>query len=190
MADENAKQVLVYTYDTTDRLHALTGAVNVAEGTALTDGQTDVVPADNNQFWNGSKWVGGDQLITAYHYDANGYWDGSVLIPDGAPLLTQETTVAPLDKDGRGMYKPKFDTTQNTWVETLSKEEIDALNKPAPAKPTTEQQTINMLGQQVAQANADNAQIKQDNAQLKQMVSVLGQTVAQLKSQSTTTTTN
>lgn len=190
MADENAKQVLVYTYDTTDRLHALTGAVSVAEGTALTDGQTDVAPADNNQFWNGTKWVGGDQLVTAYHYDTNGYWDGSVLIPDGAPLLTQETTVAPLDKDGRGMYKPKFDTTQNTWVETLTQEEIDALNKPAPAKPTTEQQTINLLGQQVAQANAENAQIKQDNTQLKQMVSVLGQAVAQLKAQSTTTTTN
>ena len=43
MADENAKQVLVYMYDTTDRLHALTGAISVAEGTALTDGQTDVV---------------------------------------------------------------------------------------------------------------------------------------------------
>ncbi|KGL67274.1 hypothetical protein LX03_03085 [Limosilactobacillus mucosae] len=80
MADENAKQVLVYTYDTTDRLHPFAGAISVAEGTALTDGQTDVAPADNNQFWNGSKWVGGDQLVTAYHYDANGYWDGSVLI--------------------------------------------------------------------------------------------------------------
>ena len=190
MADENAKQVLVYTYDTTDRLHSFTGTISVAEGTALTDGQTDVAPTDNNQFFNGTKWVGGDQLVTAYHYDANGYWDGSVLIPDGAPLLTQETTVAPLDKDGRGMYKPKFDTAQNVWVETLTQEEIDALNKPAPAKPTAEQQMISLLGQQVAKTNAENVQIKQDNAQLKQMVSMLGQTVAQLKAQSTTTTTN
>lgn len=188
MANENAKQVLVYTYDTTNRLHTLTGTANVAEGIALTNGQTDVVPADNNQFWNGTKWVGGDQLVTAYHYDANGYWDGSVLIPDGAPLLTQETTVAPLDKDGRGMYKPKFDTAQNVWVETLTQEEIDALNKPAPAKPTAEQQMISLLGQQVAKTNAKNVQIKQDNTQLKQMVSMLGQTVAQLKAQSTTKT--
>ena len=187
MADENTKQVLVYTYDTTGRLHALTGAVSVAEGTALTDGQTDVVTADNNQFWNGTKWVGVDQLITAYHYDANGYWDGSVMIPDGAPMLTQETTVAPLDKDGRGMHKPKFDTAQNVWVETLTQAEIDALNKPAPAKPTAEQQMISLLGQQVAKTNAENVQIKQDNTQLKQMVSTLGQTVAQLKAQSKTT---
>lgn len=188
MADENVKQVLVYTYDTTDRLHPFTGAISVAEGTALTDGQTDVAPADNNQFWNGTKWVGGDQLVTAYHYDTNGYWDGSTLIPDGAPLLAQETTVVPYDANGAGMYKPKFDTAQNKWVETLTKEEIEELNKPAPAKPTAEQQMISLLGQQVAQANAENVQIKQDDTQLKQMVSVLGQTVAQLKAQSTTTT--
>lgn len=188
MADENAKQVLVYTYDTTDRLHALTGTISVAEGTALTDGQTDVAPTDNNQFFNGTKWVGGDQLVTAYHYDANGYWDGSVLIPEGAPLEANETTVVPYDANGAGMYKPKFDTAQNVWVETMTQEEIDALNKPAPAKPTAEQQMISLLGQQAAHANAENAQIKQDNAQLKQMVSVLGRTVAQLKAQSTTTT--
>lgn len=187
MADENAKQVLVYTYDTADRLHAFTGTISVAEGTALTDGQTDVAPADN-QFWNGTKWVGGDQLITAYHYDANGYWDGSVLIPDGAPLEANETIVVPYDANGAGMYKPKFDTAQNKWVETLTKEEIDALNKPAPAKPTAERQMISLLGQQVAKTNAENVQIKQDNTQLKQMVSMLGQTVAQLKAQSTTTT--
>lgn len=185
MADENAKQVLIYTYDTTDRLHPFTGAISVTEGTALMDDQTDVAPADNNQFFNGTKWVGGDQLVTAYHYDANGYWDGSTLIPDGAPLLAQETTVVPYDANGAGMYKPKFDTAQNKWVETLTKEEIEELNKPAPAKPTAEQQTISLLGQRVAQATADNAQLKQDNAQLKQMVSTLGQTVAQLKTQST-----
>lgn len=188
MADENEKQVLVYTYDTTDRLHAFTGTISVAEGTALTDGQTDVAPTDNNQFFNGTKWVGSDQLVTAYHYDANGYWDSSVLIPEGAPLLAQETTVVPYDANGAGMYKPKFDTTQNVWVETLTQEEIDALNKPATPEPTAEQKMISALGQQAAQANAENAQIKQDNAQLKQMVSTLGQTVAQLKAQSTTTT--
>lgn len=188
MADENAKQVLVYTYDKTDRLHAFTGTISVAEGTALTDGQTDVAPTDNNQFFNGTKWVGGDQLVTAYHYDTNGYWDGSVLIPEGAPLEASETTVVPYDANGAGMYKPKWDATQGKWVETLSKEEIEELNKPATPEPTAEQKMISLLGQQVAQANAENAQIKQDNTQLKQMVSVLGQTVAQLKAQSTTTT--
>lgn len=185
--DENAKQVLIYTYDKADRLHPFTGTISVAEGTALTDGQTDVAPTDNNQFFNGTKWVGGDQLITAYHYDANGYWDGSTLIPEGAPLEANETTVVPYDANGAGMYKPKFDASQGKWVETLSKEEIEALNKPAKPEPTAEQQMISLLGQQVVQDNADNVQLKQDNVQLKQMVSVLGQTVAQLKAQPKTT---
>ncbi len=188
MADENVKQVLVYTYDTADRLHPFTGTISVAEGTALADGQTDVAPTDNNQFWNGTKWVGGDQLVTAYHYDTNGCWDGSTLIPEGAPLEANETTVVPYDANGAGMYKPKFDTAQSKWVETLTQEEIEALNKPADPKPTAEQQMISLLGQQVAKTNAENAQLKQDNTQLKQMVSMLGQTVAQLKAQSTTTT--
>lgn len=180
MADENAKQVLVYTYDTTDRLHALTGAVSVADGTALTDGQTDVAPADNNQFWNGSKWVGGDQLVTAYHYDANGYWDSSVLIPDGAPLLAQETTVVPLDKDGRGMYKPKFDTAQNKWIETLTQEEIDALNKPATPEPTDMQLAVAQMGSQLAILTTENLKLKQDNVKLGQTVQALGMQVAQV----------
>lgn len=170
MTDENAKQVLVYTYDTTDRLHALTGTISVAEGTALTDGQTDVAPTDNSQFFNGTKWVDGDQLITAYHFDANGYWDGSVLIPDGAPLLTQETTVAPLDKDGRGMYKPKFDTTQNVWVETLTQEEIEALNKPAVPKPNSNDQTISMLTAQFLQTQMT---VKQQGTQIASLTGAL-----------------
>lgn len=150
MADENAKQVLVYTYDVADRLHAFTGTISVAEGTALTDGQTGVVPANNNQFWNGSKWVGGDQLVTAYHYDANGYWDGSVLIPDGAPLEANETTVVPYDANGAGMYKPKFDATQGKWVETLTQEEIDVLNKPATPEPDAQDQLNKQLMVRIA----------------------------------------
>lgn len=151
MADEeNAKQVLVYTYDTTDRLHAFTGTISVAEGAALTDGQTDVAPTDNNQFFNGTKWVGGDQLVTAYHYDTNGYWDGSTLIPDGAPLEANETTVVPYDANGAGMYKPKFDTAQNVWVETLTQEEIDALNKPATPEPDVQDQLNKQLMVRIA----------------------------------------
>lgn len=150
MADENVKQMLVYTYDTTDRLHPFTGTISVAEGTALTDGQTDVAPTGNNQFFNGTKWVGGDQLITAYHYDANGYWDGSVLIPDGAPLEANETTVVPYDANGAGMYKPKWDATQGKWVETLTQEEIDALNKPATPEPDAQDQLNKQLMVRIA----------------------------------------
>lgn len=145
MTLENEKQVIVYTYDTTDRLHALTGTVVVAEGTPLTNGQTDAVPDDDHQFWNGSKWVDASQLITAYRYDVNGYWVSSTVIPDGSPLEANETTVPPYDDNGAGMYKPKFDANQNKWLETLTQSEIDSLTKPAPANPTASDQTISAL---------------------------------------------
>nr|WP_278764123.1 hypothetical protein [Limosilactobacillus mucosae] len=166
MADENAKQVLVYTYDTTDRLHPFTGAISVAEGTALKDGQTDVAPTDNSQFFNGTKWVGGDQLVTAYHYDANGYWDGSTLIPEGAPLEANETTVVPYDANGAGMYKPKFDTAQNVWVETLTQEEIDALNKPATPEPDAQDQLNKQLMVRIAGLQTSVATQSKLNANL------------------------
>ncbi|MFJ6971168.1 MAG: hypothetical protein ACIRZ4_03690 [Limosilactobacillus mucosae] len=186
MADENAKQVLVYTYDTTDRLHPFTGAISVAEGTALTDGQTDVAPTDNNQFWNGTKWVGGDQLVTAYHYDANGYWDSSVLIPEGAPLLAQETTVVPYDANGAGMHKPKFDTTQNVWVETLTQEEIDALNKPATPEPDAQDQLNKQLMVRIAGLQTNVATQSKLNANL---IKELTEIKKKLATDTTTTTT-
>lgn len=174
----------VYVFDSTNRLHKYVGTVQVDDNAVLESNQTTVA-VGNGRFFNGKEWV--NEIINVYHYNGDGYFDYYSVAPQGADLEANETLVAPLNGDGRGMYKPKWDATQGKWVETLTQEEIDTLNKPAPAKPTTEQQTINLLGQQVAQANAENAQIKQDNTQLKQMVSVLGQTVAQLKAQSKTT---
>lgn len=175
--------ILVYEFDTKDRTHHYLDAVQVSAGAKLQDNQTTVAP-NGSQFFNGKEWV--DELVRAYHYDDNGYFDCFSIVPEGSDLEANETLVVPYDANGAGMYKPKWDATQGKWIETLSKEEIEEFNKPAPAKPTAEQQTISLLGQQVAQDNADNAKIKQDNVQLKQMVSVLGQTVAQLKAQSTT----
>lgn len=177
--------IVVYEFDTKDRTNHYLDAVQVSADAKLQDNQTTVAP-NGSQFFNGKEWV--DELVSAYHYDDNGYFDYFSSVPEGSELEANETLVVPHDANGAGMYKPKFDATQGKWVETLTKEEIDVLNKPAPAKPTAEQQTISLLGQRVVQATADNAQLKQDNAQLKQMVSTLGQTVAQLKAQSTTTT--
>lgn len=178
--------IVVYEFDTKDRTHHYLDTVQVSADAKLQDNQTTVAP-NGSQFFNGKEWV--DELVSAYHYDDNGYFDYFSSVPEGSDLEANETLVVPYDANGAGMFKPKWDATQGKWIETLSKEEIEELNKPAPAKPTAEQQTINLLGQRVAQATAENAQIKQDNAQLKQMVSVLGQTVAQLKAQSTTATT-
>ena len=186
MADkENVKQVLVYTYDTADRLHPFTGTISVAEGTALADGQTDVAPTDNNQFWNGTKWVGGDQLVTAYHYDTNGCWDGSTLIPEGAPLEANETTVVPYDANGAGMYKPKFDTAQSKWVETLTQAEIDALNKPATPEPDAQDQLNKQLMVRIAGLQTSVATQAKLNANLMKDLTEIKKKLA-----TDTTTTN
>ena len=165
-----SNKITVYEFDTTSRMHPFLAAVQIDENIGLKDNQTTVAP-NEAQFFNGHEWV--NELTNAYQ---------------GSELKTNETLVVPYDNEGRGMYKPKFDMAQNTWIETLTQTEIDALNQLAAPKPTAEQQTISLLGQRVAQTTAENAQIKQDNVQLKQMVSALGQTVAQLKAQSTITT--
>lgn len=175
----------VYVFDSTNRLHEYVSTVQVDDNASLESNQTTVA-VGNGRFFNGREWV--NETINAYHYDDNGYFDYFSSVPKGSELEANETLVVPYDANGAGMYKPKWDATQGKWVETLTQEEIDALNKPAPTKPTAEQQMISLLGQQVAKTNAENVQIKQDNTQLKQMVSMLGQTVAQLKAQSTTTT--
>ena len=178
--------IVVYEFDAKDRTHHYLDAVQVCADAKLQDNQTTVAPADGSQFFNGKEWV--SELVSAYHYDNNGYFDYFSSVPEGSDLEANETLVVPYDANGAGMYKPKWDTTQGKWIETLSKEEIEELNKPVTPEPTAEQQMISLLGQQVAKTNAENVQIKQDNTQLKQMVSMLGQTVAQLKAQSTTTT--
>lgn len=185
MADENAKQVLVYTYDTSSRMHKYTGYVEQSVDTALTDGQTLVAPESNPAFWNGTKWVGGDQLITAYHYDANGYWDGSVLIPEGEPLEASETTVVPYDANGAGMYKPKFDTTQNAWVETLTQAEIDVLNKPATPEPDAQDQLNKQLMVRIAGLQTSVATQAKLNASLMKDLTKIKKKMA-----TDTTTTN
>lgn len=179
-----SNKITVYEFDTTSRMHPFLAAAQIDANVELKDNQTTVAP-NGSQFFNGKEWV--DELVSAYHYDDNGYFDYFSSVPEGSDLEANETLVVPYDANGAGMYKPKWDATQGKWIETLSKEEIEERNKLAPAKPTAEQQTINLLGQRVAQTSAKNAQIKQDNAQLKQMVSVLGQTAAQLKAQSKTT---
>lgn len=180
-----SNKITVYEFDTTSRMHPFLAAAQIDANVELKDNQTTVAP-NEAQFFNGHEWV--NELTNVYHYDEKGYFDAVAIIPKGSELKTNETLVVPYDNEGRGMYKPKFDMAQNTWIETLTQTEIDALNQPAAPKPTAEQQTISLLGQRVAQTTAENAQIKQDNAQLKQMVSALGQTVAQLKAQSTITT--
>lgn len=91
----------------------------------------------------------------------------------------------PYDKDGRGMYKPKFDTTQNVWVETLTQEEIDALNKPATPEPDAQDQLNKQLMVRIAALQTSVATQSKLNANL-----IKELTEIKKKQATDTTTTN
>lgn len=139
--------IVVYEFDTKDRTHHYLDAVQVSADAKLQDNQTTVAP-NGSQFFNGKEWV--DELVSAYHYDGNGYFDYFSSVPEGSDLETNETLVVPYDANGAGMYKPKWDATQGKWIETLSKEEIEELNKPATPEPDAQDQLNKQLMVRIA----------------------------------------
>ena len=157
----------VYVFDSTNRLHEYVSTVQVDDNASLESNQTTVA-AGNGRFFNGREWV--NETINVYHYNSDGYFDYYSVAPQGTALETNETLVAPLNSNGSGMYKPKFDATQNAWVETLSKEEIEALNKPADPKPNSTDQTISMLTAQLLQTQMT---VKQQGTQIASLTGAL-----------------
>lgn len=166
----------VYVFDSTNRLHKYVSTVQVDDNAILESNQTTVA-VGNGRFFNGQEWV--NEIVNVYHYNGDGYFDYYSVTPQGAALGTNETLVAPLNSDGSGMYKPKFDATQNAWVETLSKEEIEALNKPADPKPNNNDQTISMLTAQLLQTQMT---VKQQGTQI---ASLTGALLANAKAKAT-----
>lgn len=159
--------IVVYEFDTKDRTHHYLDAVQVSADAKLQDNQTTVAP-NGSQFFNGKEWV--DELVSAYHYDDNGYFDYFSSVPEGSDLEANETLVVPYDANGAGMYKPKWDATQGKWIETLSKEEIDALNKPADPKPNSNDQAISALTAQLLQTQMT---VKQQGTQIASLTGAL-----------------
>lgn len=139
--------IVVYEFDTKDRTHHYLDAVQVSADAKLQDNQTTVAP-NGSQFFNGKEWV--DELVSAYHYDDNDYFDYFSSVPEGSDLETNETLVVPYDANGAGMYKPKWDAAQGKWIETLSKEEIEELNKPAAPEPDAQDQLNKQLMVRIA----------------------------------------
>lgn len=142
---------VVYLYNLKNRMHEFLGAENVDDNAVLTDGQTLVAPQSDNSYWDGQNWVSNSDLITIYHYDSNGNLDNLEIATKNATLSANETTVKPSDESGLGMYRPKFDVAKNKWVETLSKEEIEELNKATSKEPNSSDQTISALTAQLLQ---------------------------------------
>lgn len=154
---------VVYLYNLKNRMHEFLGTENVGDNAVLTDGQTLVAPQSDNSYWDGQNWVSNSDLITIYHYDSNGNLDNLEIATKNATLSANETTVKPSDENGLGMYRPKFDVAKNKWVETLSKEEIEELNKTTSKEPNNFDQTVSALTAQLLQTQMT---VKQQGAQI------------------------
>lgn len=174
--------IVVYEFDTKDRTHHYLGAVQVSADAKLQDNQTTVAP-NGSQFFNGKEWV--DELVSAYHYDDNGYFDYFSSVPEGSDLETNETLVVPYDANGAGMYKPKWDAAQGKWIETLSKEEIEELNKPAAPEPDAQDQLNKQLMVRIAGLQTSVATQAKLNANLMKDLTEIKKKMA-----ADTTTTN
>lgn len=161
---------VVYLYNAKNRMHEFLGAENVGDNAVLTDGQTLVAPQSDNSYWDGQNWVSNSDLITIYHYDSNGNLDNLEIATKNATLSANETTVKPSDENGLGMYRPKFDVAKNKWVETLSKEEIEELNKTTNKEPNNSDQTISALTTQLLQTQMT---VKQQGTQIASLTGAL-----------------
>lgn len=161
---------VVYLYNAKNRMHEFLGAENVGDNAVLTDGQTLVAPQSDNSYWDGQNWVSNSDLITIYHYDSNGNLDNLEIATKNATLSANETIVKPSDENGLGMYRPKFDVAKNKWVETLSKEEIEKLNKTTNKEPNNSDQTISALTAQLLQTQMT---VKQQGTQIASLTGAL-----------------
>nr|WP_278499302.1 hypothetical protein [Limosilactobacillus mucosae] len=161
---------VVYLYNAKNRMHEFLGAENVGDNAVLTDGQTLVAPQSDNSYWDGQNWVSNSDLITIYHYDSNGDLDNLEIATKNATLSANETTVKPSDENGLGMYRPKFDVAKNKWVETLSKEEIEDLNKITNKGSNNYDQTISTLTAQLLQTQMT---VKQQSTQISSLTGAL-----------------
>ncbi|WP_270649082.1 hypothetical protein [Limosilactobacillus mucosae] len=161
---------VVYLYNLKNRMHEFLGAENVDDNAVLTDGQTLVAPQSYNSYWDGQNWVSNSDLITIYHYDSNGNLDNLEIATKNATLSANETTVKPSDENGLGMYRPKFDVAKNKWVETLSKEEIEELNKTTSKEPNNSDQAISALTAQLLQTQMT---VKQQGTQIASLTGAL-----------------
>lgn len=161
---------VVYLYNAKNRMHEFLGTENVDDNAVLADGQTLVAPQSDNSYWDGQNWVSNSDLITIYHYDSNGNLDNLEIATKNATLSANETTVKPSDENGLGMYRPKFDVAKNKWVETLSKEKIEELNKTTSKEPNNSGQAISALTAQLLQTQMT---VKQQGTQIASLTSAL-----------------
>lgn len=165
----------VYLYNSKETTHPYTGKLMVDKDAPIMAGQTDVaVPADDKRYYFNEatqQWV--DTLVLAYGINDDKTLGNITRHPAGYVLQANETFKKPKD----GLYDPTWNGSD--WV-GISAEEYYKQHPVAPVKPSATQQTLNVLGQQVATLTAENQQLKETLKSGNEATQQLGMQVATL----------
>lgn len=164
----------IYLYNKDETTHPYTGKLTVDKDSPLMPGQTIVEPqTGGQQYFNEAtnQWV--DQVVLTYEIKADKHLGATTRHPAGYVLQSNETFTKPKD----GLYDPQWNGSD--WV-GISKEEYYKKHPIEPAKPNATQQTLNVLGQQVATLTAENQQLKETLKSGNEATQQLGMQVATL----------
>ena len=183
MADENLplNKKWVYLYNKDETTHPYTGKLMVDKDSPLMPGQTILEPkAGGQQYFNEAtnQWV--NQVVLTYEIKVDKSLGQITRRPAGYTPATNETLVKPAD----GLYDPTWNGS--AWV-GISEEEYYKKHPIEPVKPNATQQTLNVLGQQVATLTAENQQLKETLKSGNEATQQLGMQVATLIAKDSTT---
>lgn len=165
----------VYLYNSKDTTQPYTGKLMVDKDDPIMAGQTEVaVPEENKKYYFNEatkQWV--DQIVLTYEIKADKHLGAITRRPAGYVLQSNETFKKPKD----GLYDPTWNGSD--WV-GISAEEYYKQHPIEPAKPSATEQTLNVLGQQVATLTAENQQLKETLKSGNEATQQLGMQVATL----------
>ena len=172
----------VYLYNTNDTTHPYVGHLMVDKDDPIMAGQTDVaVPDEDKKYYFNEvtkQWV--DQVVLTYEIKPDKRLGAITRHPAGYVLQSNETFTKPKD----GLYDPQWNGSD--WV-GISEEEYYKKHPIEPVKPNATQQTLNVLGQQVATLTAENQQLKETIKSGNEATQQLGMQVATLIAKDSTT---
>lgn len=165
----------VYLYNTKDTTHPYTGKLMVDKDDPIMPGQTDMaVPDEDKKYYFNEvtkQWV--DQVVLTYEIKVDKHLGAITRRPAGYVLQSNETFTKPKD----GLYDPQWNGSD--WV-GISAEDYYKQHPIEPAKPSATQQTLNVLGQQVATLTAENQQLEETLKLGNEATQQLGMQVATL----------
>ncbi|WEZ22042.1 hypothetical protein P5661_10920 [Bacillus subtilis] len=119
-------------------------------------------------------------MLQVYRYDENLLFVEPVIVTEmdevGNYVIPADCTEVELP-DSPSLFKPKFDSTDQTWIESATQEEIDAILNSG----TIEVSAIDLLVKQNAKLTVQLATVNKENEERRQREAEMTLLIAQLK---------